>query len=211
MPHPLFFGFYKFQLTKHFIDCRQYFDTPVLEGTGDELVAGKSAKIVGAPLSAKRAAGCNFYLPIPFRKNCMITYDGANARKTKKFGDNIYYNINYIQYPAGTDVKSFARDDLESSAQRIERVQRELGLVGSLAQPGADAGRAGLVVDQQQSSVNQAVDAIHAHLQLEPAERQKLPSFQRTFITVVDPNPKGRNSVPSSCRTGFFFGAGSIR
>jgi hypothetical protein len=101
-------------------------DTPVLEGTGDELVAGKSASIVGAPLSAKRAAGCNLYLPIPFGKNCKITYDGANARETKKFGDNIYYNINYIQYPESTDVKSFARDDLKANAPMIERVQREL-------------------------------------------------------------------------------------
>ena len=101
-------------------------DTPVLEGTGDELVAGKSASIVGAPLSAKRAAGCNLYLPIPFSKNCKITYDGANARETRKFGDNIYYNINYIQYPAGTNVRSFARDDLKSNAELIERVQREL-------------------------------------------------------------------------------------
>ena len=101
-------------------------DTSVLEGTGDELVAGKSASIVGAPLSARRAAGCNLYLPIPFRENCKITYDGANARETKKFGDNIYYNINYIQYPEGTDVKSFTPDDLKSSAQLIERAQREL-------------------------------------------------------------------------------------
>ena len=99
---------------------------PVLEGTGNELVAGKSASIVGAPLSAKRAAGCNLYLPIPFGKNCKITYDGANARETKKFGDNIYYNINYIQYPGGTNVRSFTRDDLKSNAQLIEKVQREL-------------------------------------------------------------------------------------
>jgi len=101
-------------------------DTPVLEGTGDELVAGKSASIVGPPLSAKRAAGCNLYMPIPFSKHCKITYDGANARETKKFGDNIYYNINYIQYPEGTDVKSFTGDDLSSNAQLIEKVQREL-------------------------------------------------------------------------------------
>ena len=101
-------------------------DTPVLEGTGDELVAGKSASIVGAPLSARRAAGCNLYLPIPFAKHCRITYDGANAHETKKFGDNIYYNINYVQYPSGTGVKSFTLDDLKTNAQLIKKVQREL-------------------------------------------------------------------------------------
>jgi hypothetical protein len=101
-------------------------DTPVLEGTGDELIAGKSPAVVGAPLSARRAAGCNLYLPIPFGKHCKITYDGANAHETKKFGDNIYYNINYIQYPEGTDVKPFARDDLKANARLIKRVQREL-------------------------------------------------------------------------------------
>ena len=81
-------------------------DTPVLEGTGDELVAGKSAAIVGAPLSAKRAAGCNLYLPIPFRKHCKITYDGANATETKKFGDNIYYNINCSVTPGALRPRS---------------------------------------------------------------------------------------------------------
>ncbi len=101
-------------------------DTPVLEGTGDELVAGKTAKFVGPPLSARRAAGCNLYLPIPFAKHCKITYDGANAGETKKFGDNIYYNINYVRYAEGTDVETFTRDDLESNAELLDKVQRGL-------------------------------------------------------------------------------------
>jgi len=101
-------------------------EKPVLEGTGDELVGGKSARVVGAPLSARRAAGCNLYLPIPFAKRCKITYDGANARETRKFGDNIYYNINYVQYPEGTAVRTFAGADLEAGAEVLAKVQRGL-------------------------------------------------------------------------------------
>ena len=101
-------------------------EVPVLEGTGDEVVAGKSGKYVGAPLSERRAAGCNLYMPIPFAKHCKITYDGLNMQETKKFADNIYYNINYVQYPEGTDVKTFTLDDLKTNAKLIAKVQQEL-------------------------------------------------------------------------------------
>ena len=38
-----------------------------------------------------------------------------------------------------------------------------------------------------------------------------LPSFHRTFITVVEPKPSGRVSVPSSLSAGCFWGSGSMR
>ena len=101
-------------------------DKPVLEGKGDELVGGRRTSLVGPPLSAMRAAGCNLYLPIPFKKHCKITYDGRNAKETRKFADNIYYNINYLQYPKGTEVKTFALADLKANAELLARVQREL-------------------------------------------------------------------------------------
>ncbi len=101
-------------------------DKPVLEGKGDELVGGRRTGAVGPPLSAVRAAGCNLYLPIPFKKHCKITYDGLNAKETRKFADNIYYNINYLQYPKGTEVKTFTIADLKANAELLAKVQREL-------------------------------------------------------------------------------------
>ena len=101
-------------------------DKPVLEGKGDQLIGGKKGGIVGPPLSAMRARGCNLYLPIPFGKHCKVTYDGRNPKETRKFGDNIYYNINYIQYAKGADVKTFTMGDLKANAKLLDKVQREL-------------------------------------------------------------------------------------
>lgn len=99
---------------------------PVLEGKGDQVVGGKEGGAVGPPLAAIRSRGCNLYLPIPFAKHCKVTYDGPNKQETGKFADNIYYNINYIQYPAGTAAKTFARADLKENAGLLEKVGREL-------------------------------------------------------------------------------------
>ena len=101
-------------------------DKPAIEGKGNELVGGKQGGLVGAPLSAMRARGCNLYLPIPFSKHCKITYDGRNARETRKFGDNIYYNINYIRYAKGAKVKTFTKADLKANSALLDKVQREL-------------------------------------------------------------------------------------
>jgi len=101
-------------------------DTPVLQGTGDKLLGGAEGGVIAPPLAAMRSKGCNFYLPIPFARHCKVTYDGKNMQETKKFADNIYYNINYLQYPEGTPVKTFTRDDLESHAGLLDRVQKAL-------------------------------------------------------------------------------------
>ena len=101
-------------------------DKPALEGKANQLLGGKEGGIATAPLSAMRARGCNLYLPIPFSKHCKITYDGLNARETRKFGDNIYYNINYIQYSKGADVKTFTASDLKANAKLLAKVQSEL-------------------------------------------------------------------------------------
>lgn len=98
---------------------------PVFEATADQLVGGNV--ITGSPLSAVRGwNGRNLYLPIPFRQHCKITYDGPNLQITKDFGDCIYYNINYIKYPNGTDVKTFTTGDLDAKSDLIDEVQSKL-------------------------------------------------------------------------------------
>ena len=100
-------------------------EEPIYAATADKLVGGDA--IVGAPLSAVVGwNGRNLYLPIPFRERCRITYDGPNQQKTSHFPDCLYYNINYVKYPAGTDVRTFRKDDLATHADLIARIQKTL-------------------------------------------------------------------------------------
>ena len=113
---------YKFKGT-----IRVYLDSakePVFEGKADKLIGGDS--IIGPPLNAVRSWGRNLYLPVPFRKNCRITYDGPNRAETGKFDDCLYYNINYLQYPEGTDLRTFAMADFEANSELVDKVQRQL-------------------------------------------------------------------------------------
>ena len=99
--------------------------TPVYEARADRLIGGDA--ITGKPLSnVVGHNGRNLYLPIPFEKQCRITYDGPNSQETGKFEDCIYYNINYIRYPDGTDVKTFTKDDLENYSELLAEVQQKL-------------------------------------------------------------------------------------
>jgi len=98
---------------------------PVYAATADKLIGGTA--ITGRPLSNVVGwNGRNLYLPIPFKQHCKITYDGPNQQKTGDFGDCIYYNINYIQYPSGTDVKTFTKADLKEHATLLDQVQKTL-------------------------------------------------------------------------------------
>ena len=100
-------------------------DEPIYSETADKIVGGDA--IVGQPLSNVVGwNGRNLYLPIPFQKHCRITYDGPNLQETGEFPDCIYYNINYIQYFDGTEVKTFTREDLDEYSAMIDHVQHEL-------------------------------------------------------------------------------------
>ncbi|MBI9019274.1 MAG: DUF2961 domain-containing protein [Phycisphaerae bacterium] len=100
-------------------------DEPVYAATADKLIGG--TEMTGKPLSNIVGwNGRNLYLPIPFKKHCKITYDGPNQQDTKQFSDCIYYNINYIQYPVGTDVKTFSKNDLKEHSTLLDRVQKAL-------------------------------------------------------------------------------------
>ena len=98
---------------------------PVYAATADALVGGDA--ITAKPLSNVVGwNGRNLYLPIPFRKHCRITYDGPNRHDTGKFEDCIYYNINYVRYSKATEVRTFTRNDLQTHAPLLARVQKAL-------------------------------------------------------------------------------------
>ena len=100
-------------------------DVPTFSATADALVGGGA--VVGKPLSNVVGwNGRNLYLPIPFEKKCRVTYDGPNMHETGKFEDCIYYNINYVKYPEGTEVRTFTKTDLHTHAALLARVQKTL-------------------------------------------------------------------------------------
>jgi len=109
---------------------------PVFKGRTDHLLAGTGTHaLTGPPLSARRGAGCNLYLPIPFGKGCKITYDGPNDPKVKRFVDCFFYAINYRHYPGGTGIKTFSPSDLKTHAALVSRVQKALLRPGGNALP----------------------------------------------------------------------------
>ena len=73
----------------------------ILSGAADTVIGGNPA--IGGPLSAQNPdyASCpanTLYAPIPYQNGIIVTYNGSNSQ---------WYNIQYQQYPAGTQVTSF--------------------------------------------------------------------------------------------------------
>jgi hypothetical protein len=103
---------------------------PLVAGQGKDLVGGGS--LSGPPLAASVAGGSNLYLPIPFAAHCRITFESPTAAAdfTKVVppftNESLFYNINYLRYPAGTAVKSLTLADLEVNRGLIAKVGREL-------------------------------------------------------------------------------------
>jgi hypothetical protein len=59
--------------------------------------------------------GNTLFLPIPYGKNCKITFEDApGIEPTPK-----YYSINYRQYPKGTAVETFSERVVKRAAQKI--------------------------------------------------------------------------------------------
>lgn len=103
---------------------------PLVEGDGSTLVGGDM--LADPPLAAIVGGGRNLYLPIPFRRHCRITFESpkADADFTKAAppftNESLFYNINYVQYAAGTAVKSLTRADLDVNLALIAQVGRGL-------------------------------------------------------------------------------------
>jgi hypothetical protein len=67
--------------------------------------------------------GNTLYLPLPYQKHCKVTweYTDTSAMRTAH-----YYQINYMTYPPGTKVKTFAMSDLAAEKELTSKTEAAL-------------------------------------------------------------------------------------
>lgn len=105
---------------------------PAVEGPIEKIIDGGG--LVGPPLSQGvspateyKFRGHNLYLPIPYARHCKVTYEtSAPMDQGAKKGEALYYQINYRTYPAGTQVTSFAMQQLTQLESKLAEVQQRL-------------------------------------------------------------------------------------
>lgn len=105
---------------------------PVIEGPM-ESVMDKGTLTTGplsqgvSPQTNYDQRGHNLYLPIPYAKHCKITYETSVLIDNGAYaGEALYYQVNYRTYPDGTQVKSFAMDQLPPLEEKLTSVQERL-------------------------------------------------------------------------------------
>lgn len=112
-------------------------DTPEIEAPVLDVLSG--GVLCGYPLASSVSErtdylrrGHNLYLPIPYAKRCMITYESETLEK----GENFYYNVECRTYGKETAVETFSlaalrRDDVLLSGVRRTLAGGGLGLDGA--------------------------------------------------------------------------------
>lgn len=114
---------------------RFYFDdakTPQIQGPINEII--DEGILVGSPLAYSvsekttyHKRGHNFYLPLPFARNCKITYEHPGKLNRGGHGTvSIYYHINFRTYADDVNVQTFSMKDLKVHADTIKQVQQQL-------------------------------------------------------------------------------------
>lgn len=107
-------------------------DKPAIEGPITEVIDGglltKGPLSQGvSPQSDYRRQGHNLYLPIPYAKQCKVTYTtDVPVDVGGKTGEALYYQINYRTYEAGTKVESFSMEGLEKVREQLDQTQKTL-------------------------------------------------------------------------------------
>ncbi len=93
-------------------------ESPVIEAPMKDLLGGNVPGFP-RPIAHEVSRGWNSYLPIPYARHCKVTVTAEHA-------DRIYYHINYRTYPAGTQVATLKKADLETHAGAIRDVAERL-------------------------------------------------------------------------------------
>jgi len=108
-------------------NIRIYIDNnpePIVQGRIDTIVGGKT--LCGPPLSEVTSRGLNLYLPIPYQKNCKITFDRPDWWGTFAKPDTLYYQVNYLTYDNPVEIETFSLDLLKQNDTTLQKVQKRL-------------------------------------------------------------------------------------
>lgn len=100
---------------------------PALEAKMDVLLGGKYPGLP-RPIAGEYSKGWNLYFPIPYAKHCKVTSDEGN----------FYYHVNYRTYPKGTQIESFAANQISQWKSDIETTIARMNAPGKIARK-ADA------------------------------------------------------------------------
>jgi hypothetical protein len=183
---------------------------PTIEGHAEDVI--DRGALTGPPLSQGVSPeteydhrGHNLYLPIPYAKQCKITYEtDVLVDQGAKKGEALYYQINYRTYDSDTDVQTFALDDLEDQKRKLQQVQQRLAASGA-----SDAGAGELLSEMGQL----AAGATESRVLQGPAAITKLTLkiqaddlSQALRSTILSMQFDGEQTV--WCPIGAFFGTG---
>lgn len=117
---------------------RIYFDgdtIPAIEGTAFNVLSG--TLLTGEPLASSVSdsteyehRGHNLYLPLPYSRRCLITYqsDNINDPGAKTGGEAAYYNINYRTYPTGTKVTTWTNEEMNQNRELLAQTLQLLAV-----------------------------------------------------------------------------------
>ena len=89
-------------------------DTPVIEGNMLDLFNGTG--LIPPPYAHQSLSSAVSFFPIAYAKRCKITLNAAP----------FFYIFNCREYPAGTPVRTFSKNDLQSESALIQRVGQRL-------------------------------------------------------------------------------------
>ena len=95
------------------------------------------------PRPNANGVGGNVYLPIPYAKGCKVTLDSAP----------FYYVINYRSYEAGTAVKSFRMEDLETNKPLLKETGEKM-LEGPDPMAGGKEGKPTILAAGEERGIN---------------------------------------------------------
>ncbi len=100
---------------------------PEIEGPVLDVVSG--GVLCGYPLAASVSdqteylrRGHNLYLPIPYARQCVVTYESETLGK----GENFYYNVECRTYEAETAVETFTMEALQRDRAVLSELRRKI-------------------------------------------------------------------------------------
>ena len=86
------------------------------------LPLGKGLLLAHSSYEPKEKGGSTLYLPMPFKKHCKVTWEDAEP----EIKQPRYYQINYRKYSAGTAVKTFTSQELNSLKDLADKTSEAL-------------------------------------------------------------------------------------